>query len=156
MSVASCVSCKTVSGRTTPVGGVVYQDAYWMLFLRSQPLLVPGQGFIVLKRHCEHLTELTPAELASLGPMMQRTHQALDQVLKPAKVHFGLYAEVVKHIHLHVLPRMPEMPIGNIPVTLLGGWYELLKQLHLKRPFTDEAVADVAQRLRQTFEAVQT
>ncbi len=116
--------------------------------------VVPGQGFIVLKRHCERLHDLTPAELAALGPIMRQTQVALDRVLNPAKVHFGLYAEGVKHIHLHVFPRMPTMPAGNIPITFLQVWYELLVYLRLKQPFFDTTVADVAMQLRHAFQTL--
>jgi diadenosine tetraphosphate (Ap4A) HIT family hydrolase len=146
-----CVSCNTLAARPPSPGGIVYQDDHWAFFLRSRPLLVSGQGFIVLKRHCERLSELTPAELQTLGPMMQRAETALDRVLRPAKVHFGLYAEAVQHIHLHVLPRMPSMPAGNIPVTLLSAWYDVLVRLRLKRAYPDSVVADVAQRLRDVM-----
>ena len=97
MAEVHCVSCATLSGVNVPPGGIIYDDSQWVVFLRARPLLVPGQGFIVLKRHCEHLSELTPAELAALGPMLQHTQRAYDRVLQPAKVHFGLYAEGVKH-----------------------------------------------------------
>jgi diadenosine tetraphosphate (Ap4A) HIT family hydrolase len=83
--------------------------------------------------------------------MMQRVEIALEQVLQPAKVHFGLYAESVRHIHLHVLPRMPSMPAGNIPITFLQVWYDLLAHLGLRRAYPDSAVADAAQRLRDVM-----
>lgn len=149
-----CISCATLAGDNQPPGGIVYEDAYWVFFLRSRPLLVPGQGFIVLKRHCERLNDLTPAELAALGPMMQQTQVALDLVLNPAKVHFGLYAEGVKHIHLHVFPRMPAMPAGNILIAFLQVWYEFLVYLRLKQPFFDTTVADVARQLRHAFQTL--
>jgi diadenosine tetraphosphate (Ap4A) HIT family hydrolase len=148
-----CISCATLAGHNQPPGGIIYEDAYWVFFLRSRPLLVPGQGFIVLKRHCEYLDNLTPAELAALGPILRQTQVALDRVLQPAKVHFGLYAERVKHIHLHVFPRMPSMPAGNIPITFLQVWYEFLAYLHLKQPYSDIVVADFALQLRHAFHA---
>jgi diadenosine tetraphosphate (Ap4A) HIT family hydrolase len=150
---AYCISCNTVEGRRQPPGGILYQDDYWVFFLRSRPLLIPGQAFIVLKRHCERLSELTPAELSTLGPMMERAEYALDQVLKPAKIHFGLYGEAVQHIHLHVFPRMPNMPEGNIPVTLLNVWYDVLCRIGLRHAYSDEVVAGVARRLRDTLQA---
>jgi diadenosine tetraphosphate (Ap4A) HIT family hydrolase len=110
MGAASCVSCATLAGARHPPGGVLYDDTHWVVFLRARPLLAPGQGFIVLKRHCEHLSQLTPAELAALGGVMHHTQCAYDLALQPAKVHFGLYAESVRHLHLHIMPRMPGMP----------------------------------------------
>jgi diadenosine tetraphosphate (Ap4A) HIT family hydrolase len=76
------MSCDTVAGRRQPPGGIVYQDDNWAFFLHSRPLLIPGQGFIVLKRHCERLSELTPTELQTLGSMMQCAEIALEQVLQ--------------------------------------------------------------------------
>jgi diadenosine tetraphosphate (Ap4A) HIT family hydrolase len=154
MAEVQCPSCATLSGITVPPGGILYDDSHWVVFLRARPLLVPGQGFIVLKRHCEHLNQLTSAELAALGSMLHHTQCAYDRVLQPAKIHFGLYAEGVKHLHLHIIPRMPTMPAGNIPMTFLHVWATLLASVRLKRPFPDAIVADVARQLRQAFAVV--
>ena len=151
-----CISCEVITGKSIPPGGIVYEDAFWLVFLHSQPLLVAGQGFIVLKRHCEHLAELEPAEAAALGPLIQRTAQVMDRTLQPVKTHFGLYAEGVKHLHLHVLPRVATLPAGNIPVTFLEIWYETLARLHLKRPYSNKAVVEVAHKLRAAFQALST
>jgi diadenosine tetraphosphate (Ap4A) HIT family hydrolase len=124
MSRADCISCATLAGTRSPPGGIINEDACWAFFLRARPLLIPGQGCIVLRRHCERLSDLLPDEAQALGPMMQRVEQALTHVLKPAKVHFGLYGEAVHHLHLHVFPRMPSMPAGNIPITFLTVWYD--------------------------------
>ena len=154
MAELQCVSCATLAGRTVPPGGILYDDSYWVVFLRARPLLAPGQGFIVLKRHCERLDELTPAELTALGPMLHHTQCAYDQVLRPAKVHFGLYAEEVKHLHFHITPRMPTMPAGNIRLTFLHTWTTLLAAVGLKRPFPDAIVADAGEQLRKAFASV--
>ena len=100
-----CVSCRTLSGELQPPGGIIYDHAHWVLFLRSRPLLTPGQGFIVLKRHCEDIATLTMEEAATLGEVMRRAAATYMQVLAPERVHFGLDAEETRHVHLHVLPR---------------------------------------------------
>ncbi|MEM7802244.1 MAG: HIT family protein [Chloroflexota bacterium] len=143
-----CISCETVAGRFQPPDGILYETEYWIIFLRSRPLLVAGQGFLVLKRHRESLAELTSEELAEIGPLMQKVQLAYDQVLNPDKVHFALYAEDVKHIHFHVLPRVSSLPAGNIPIVFLSRWYMLLSKLGLRRPFSDKAVEAVALRLK--------
>ena len=50
MGTSSCISCPTLAGEVVPPGGIVYDDADWMVFLRSRPLLTPEQEVIVLKR----------------------------------------------------------------------------------------------------------
>jgi len=49
---------------------------------------------------------------------------------------------------------MPTMPAGNIPMTFLHVWMELLARVRLKRPFTDDAVRDVALRLHDVFDTM--
>jgi len=71
--------------------------------------------------------------------------------LQTAKVHFGIYAEEVKHIHVHVFPRMPNMPPGNIPNLWIGQWMDLLHRLGLKQTYSDEIVTQYARDLRQSY-----
>jgi diadenosine tetraphosphate (Ap4A) HIT family hydrolase len=152
MTSSNCVSCKTIRGDIYPPGGILYENRAWLMFLRSCPPLVAGQGFIILKRHCETITELTPLEQELLGVTMVKTAQAMGAVLKPEKVHFGLYAESVKHIHLHVTPRLSTLPAGNIPLMWLTTWWSVLTHLKLRRPISDTAVALVAEQLQVAFE----
>jgi diadenosine tetraphosphate (Ap4A) HIT family hydrolase len=146
-----CLSCRTLAGEVQPPGGIIYNNSHWVVFLRSRPLLTPGQGFIVLKRHCEDVASLTPEEAATLGEVMRRAAMTYTHVLAAERVHFGLYAEEIRHIHLHVLPRTRALPAGNIPTTLLGVWYAVLQTLRLRHSCSDDEVADVADSLRQHF-----
>jgi diadenosine tetraphosphate (Ap4A) HIT family hydrolase len=114
--------------------------------------LVAGQGFIVLKRHCERVGDLTDEEQASLGQTLTRTAQAMDIALKPEKVHFGLYAEGAKHIHLHVTPRVAILPAGNIPLVWLATWNSALEGLKLRKPISDAQVMAVAEALKAAFQ----
>ena len=152
MNSLSCVSCRSVQGDIHPPGGILYQNACWVVFLRSKPPLVAGQGFIVLKRHCENVAELHPQEQETLGLTMAKTAQAMSIVLRPEKVHFGLYGESVKHIHLHVMPRLSTLPAGNIPLMWLSVWRGSLESLKLRKPISDVAVASVALQLKAAFE----
>ena len=146
-----CVSCRTLSGEVQPPGGIVYDYAHWVVFLRSRPLLTPGQGLIVLKRHCEDVATLTVEEAATLGEVMRRAAVTYMHALAPERVHFGLYAEETRHVHLHVLPRTRALPAGNIPTTLLGAWYAVLQRLQLRHSYSDDEVAQVANMLRAGF-----
>jgi diadenosine tetraphosphate (Ap4A) HIT family hydrolase len=121
------------------------------MFLRSRPPLIAGQGFIALKRHCENVAELMPDEQRLLGVTMTQTARAMMKVLRPEKVHFGLYAEGVKHIHLHVTPRTAVLPAGNIPLVWLSVWRDLLERVKLRQSISDAAVAAVGERLRGAF-----
>jgi diadenosine tetraphosphate (Ap4A) HIT family hydrolase len=149
---AACISCQTVAGDYQPPGGILYEDNCWVLFLSARPSLVAGQGFIVLKRHCENVADLTPEEQATLGVMMAKTAEVMSRTLHAEKVHFGLYGEGVKHIHLHVTPRTAALPGGNIPMTYLSVWRDVLEKLRLRQPISDAAVATAAAQLKTAFE----
>lgn len=147
----SCISCQTVSGTFQPPGGIVFDNDYWLVALRKNPHRSPCYPFIILKRHCEHVNELTQDEAASLGETMRLTAQAVTAVVQPAKIHFGVYAEEVKHLHVHVFPRMPDMIPGNKPHRRIMRFYEWLNRWGVKQPFSDEEVAAIAMELRTAF-----
>ena len=147
-----CLSCDTLAGRAQTPGGIIYDSAHWIIVMRAKPLLIAGPAFLILKRHCENFNDLTRDELHAMSDTMQLISRAYQPVLHPEKVHFGLYGEGVKHIHLHVLPRTADLPPGNIPIRYLQRWKKLLVALHLARPISDEKVADVADQLRAALE----
>ncbi|MFT3891110.1 MAG: HIT family protein [Anaerolineales bacterium] len=129
----------------------MFEDQYWMVVLRANPVRFPCLPLLILKRHCEDMAELSSEESAALGQLMQLTSQVLNKVLQPAKVHFGIYAEDVKHIHVHVFPRMPKMPAGNIPNLWLNQWFGFLNAIGLKKSYSNEVVASYAEQLRDAY-----
>src|SRR5262245_45294683 len=147
----SCISCATVSGAFLPPGGTAFETPKWMVVLRANPVRFPCLPLMILKRHCKDMAELDQEECSSLGPLIQLTARVLSVVVKLAKVHFGIYAEQVKHIHVHVFPRMPDMPPGNIPNLWIEQWMDLLHALALKKPYSYEAVAEYAETLRSAY-----
>ncbi len=63
----NCLVCLTLCGEAAPPGGVIYEDPHWLVDHALPPVYFRGQLILKLKRHCEHLAELTPAEsLAAL------------------------------------------------------------------------------------------
>jgi diadenosine tetraphosphate (Ap4A) HIT family hydrolase len=107
-----CMSCNILSGRTPSPGGVIYENEAWHVDSIQPPVVWKGFLIVKLKRHCEHIAELTPQESLSLGPTLQQTCRALSDVLNPAKIYVCSFGDGVKHIHFWVLPRPPEMRPG--------------------------------------------
>jgi diadenosine tetraphosphate (Ap4A) HIT family hydrolase len=151
MLVPGCTSCDILAGRLTSPGGVIYEDEYWHVDSVVRP--VYWRGFLItkLKRHCEHLAELTPEEASALGSVVQATCAALTTVLQPAKVYVCSFGDGVKHIHLWVLPRPPEMRPGMHWVMLNLDLRTLLtRRLGINRwVCTDREVAELADQLRE-------
>jgi diadenosine tetraphosphate (Ap4A) HIT family hydrolase len=153
MLIPGCMSCDILAGKRTPPGGVIYEDDYWHVDSVVSPVLWRGFLIVKLKRHCEHLAELTPPEAAALGPVVRTTCRALSQVLKPAKVYVCSFGDGVKHIHLWVLPRPPEMRAGMHWVFLhLDARAFITRRFGVRRCIvSDEEAAHIADRVRQRF-----
>jgi diadenosine tetraphosphate (Ap4A) HIT family hydrolase len=112
-----CLSCDLLAGKKTVPGGVIHDGDHWLVLHQASPIRYPGYLFVVLKRHCEHIADLAAGEAASLGPTTRLTCQALRAALSPAteKVYVCSFGEGVKHVHFHVIPRLPGVPGGVMP-----------------------------------------
>ncbi len=152
MLIPGCMSCDIIAGKRVEPGGVIYEDDYWHIgTMGSLPVVWRGFLSIKLKRHCEHLADLSREEALALGPVIQSTCLALTEVLKPAKVYVCSFGEGVKHVHLWVLPRPADMRPGMHPVIFnLDMRTALTRWLGIKKWIVSEAeVAGIAQRLRE-------
>jgi diadenosine tetraphosphate (Ap4A) HIT family hydrolase len=78
MLVEDCLSCNLLTGKLKAPGGVIYEDNYWIVEHSISPVLLRGYLIIKLKRHCEHLAELTPEESLALGTVIQKTCLAIS------------------------------------------------------------------------------
>jgi diadenosine tetraphosphate (Ap4A) HIT family hydrolase len=76
--------------------------------LESPP--VPGWLVIAPLRHVEQWDALDPAELRELGPLVARVSSALRAETPTAKVYVSVFAEVLPHVHVHVVARPPDLP----------------------------------------------
>lgn len=131
-STRNCISCEIVAGQRVEPGGTLYENAFWHVGSVLQPVVWHGFTIVKLRRHCEHLAQLTPQEAAGLGPVLSATCQALTDVLHPGKVYVSSFGDGVQHIHFWVLPRPAAMRPGIHPVlfnldmrlglTRLLGW----------------------------------
>jgi diadenosine tetraphosphate (Ap4A) HIT family hydrolase len=152
MLIPGCVSCEIVAGKRVEPGGVIYENEYWHVgTMGGLPVVWRGFLCIKLKRHCEQLADLTPEEALALGPVIQSTCLALEEVLKPAKVYVCSFGEGVRHIHWWVLPRPPDMRPGMHPVIFnLDLRNTLTRYLGIKKWIVSETeVAEIAQRVRE-------
>jgi diadenosine tetraphosphate (Ap4A) HIT family hydrolase len=151
--ISGCLSCDIVAGKQVEPGGVIYENTYWHVGSAVGPPVWRGFLVIKLKRHCEHLAELTPAEAAALGPVMRATCLALSEVLSPAKVYLCSFGDRVRHIHFWALPRPVGMRPGMHSVMFnLDTRLTLTRLLGIKKwVISDEEMGDTAGKLREIF-----
>lgn len=150
MLVPGCVSCDIVAGKQVEPGGVIYEDGYWHVGSFAHfPVVWPGFLILKLKRHCEHLADLSPEEASVLGQIIQSTCSALMNVLQPAKVYVCSFGDGVRHVHFWLLPRPADMLPGMHSVMFNLDMRMTLTRLGIKRwIIAEKEVIRIADQLR--------
>ncbi|WP_328478038.1 hypothetical protein OHA21_26080 [Actinoplanes sp. NBC_00393] len=101
-----CTACDLTSGRAHLPGGRIDETGHWVVEHCVGPL---GVGTLIVKpfRHVLHVADLTAAESAELGPLLQRTSAAVTELTAPEQVYVTLWSHaggVPGHIHFVVQP----------------------------------------------------
>lgn len=110
--VPGCFACTQLAQREQlPPRLRIYDDGLWWV-AHSFNSALPGWLVLQPQRHVTSLADLTVAESAALGPLLQRLSQALSQVVGCPKTYVVLFAELERfqHLHLHVIPRAADLP----------------------------------------------
>ena len=108
--VASCVACDVVAGRVVPAGGVVLREHGIHLHGVAGPTPVAGWVVATIERHVRCLGDLTDDEAGRLARLAARVQRAQRDVLGAQVAYAVSLGEVVRHFHLHLIPRYASTP----------------------------------------------
>jgi diadenosine tetraphosphate (Ap4A) HIT family hydrolase len=116
-----CYSCEHDSAANPPPREAACVTAYWRVVHAFNSSL-PGWLVILPRRHVTALDELDDAELVELGLLQGRVSAALRQVVGCTKTYSALYAEAegFAHLHVHLVPRMPDQPVDRRGPAVFG------------------------------------
>jgi diadenosine tetraphosphate (Ap4A) HIT family hydrolase len=83
---------------------------------------LPGWLILLPRRHVTALDELDDDELGELGLLQGRVSAALREVLGCVKTYSILLAEAegFAHLHVHLVPRMPDQPADRRGPAVFG------------------------------------
>jgi|CXWL01.1.fsa_nt_gi diadenosine tetraphosphate (Ap4A) HIT family hydrolase len=110
--ISSCLECAVTAPDSghQPAGGRLFSDATFVVHsvLGGSPL----RGWMVVapRRHVERLIDLDPEEQRRLFELAALVDRGLRTTLGAEKVYLAIFAEVVPHLHLHVIPRYADTP----------------------------------------------
>jgi diadenosine tetraphosphate (Ap4A) HIT family hydrolase len=108
-----CLPCRNngLEPGTLPLRERVYDDGLWRVAHAFNSAL-PGWMVVIARRHITSLADLTLAEAVALGPLLRNLSLALEHVTGAAKAYVVFFAEAKQfpHVHIHVVPRPPELP----------------------------------------------
>jgi diadenosine tetraphosphate (Ap4A) HIT family hydrolase len=106
----SCIACQIVRGSRPAPGGILLREGGLVLHALADPS--PLRGWVVLtsEAHARAWADLDPGALAALGPLAARVMTAQRTALAAEHVYAFAIGDVVKHFHLHLVPRFAGTP----------------------------------------------
>ena len=104
-----CLACDVLEGRIRPPGGVIYEDELWVVDHSISPVRLRGWLIVKPRRHVEDFADLSAAEAASFGLLASAAARAVRDALGAERVNVCSFGEEWRHVHVHVVPRYPEM-----------------------------------------------
>jgi diadenosine tetraphosphate (Ap4A) HIT family hydrolase len=86
---------------------------------RLEPGPVPGWLVVAPQRHVEQLDALDEHEAAALGPLLRESAAALRRAAGGEKIYLAVFAELLPHLHVHVVARPRDWPAAQRGAALL-------------------------------------
>lgn len=146
-----CPACAEIAGQVLAPGGVIHDDGMWFVSHHTGSLTDPGELIVKSRRHCEALSELTPAEADALGPVLRAAMAAMERVVVAERIYAVSFNERLRHLHFLLLPRTADMPRGHVISDLYRRARNLLRKLGLLRNPSPAERAQAATRIRQEW-----
>lgn len=105
-----CQECEIAAGRVDPAGLPPLHRGPFVVHPRTDGGAVPGWFVVAPVRHAEQIDALDDRELAELGPVVAEVAAALRESTPAERVYVSVFAEVLHHLHVHVIARPPGAP----------------------------------------------
>lgn len=105
-----CQGCAIVSGATRPVGGVITRAPGLVLHGVAGPSPVRGWVVISSEQHVRGLYDLDEPTARELGALAARVMRAQREVLGAEHAYAFAIGDVLRHCHLHLVPRFADTP----------------------------------------------
>ncbi|MEM0083925.1 MAG: HIT family protein [Candidatus Methanomethylicia archaeon] len=82
----------------------IYEGRYWKITLNPNQYYL-GRSMIILKRHLEDPLELSDDELMELISLTKTFVKVLKKIFQPDLFNYAMLGNIVRHLHLHIIPR---------------------------------------------------
>lgn len=64
-----------------------------------------GRCNVVFKEHKSEITDLTEEEATAFMNDLRKVAKAIQKAFNPDKINYGAFADTMKHLHFHVVPK---------------------------------------------------
>ena len=111
MTDATCFSCAQDAVHDPPPRDQVLVTEHWRVAHAFDSSLL-GWLVVAPRRHVLALSELSSAEATELGPLLVDLSRGLERAAGCTKTYLMQFSEAegFSHLHMHVVPRMPDQP----------------------------------------------
>jgi diadenosine tetraphosphate (Ap4A) HIT family hydrolase len=145
---ADCRSCRENGGAEVPAHGVVVKTDRWLV--RHAPAPYGLAGWIVIQpiRHIAGPEYFNDEEARDFGPFLRHCQRVLKETTGALRMYNAVMAESVPHMHVHLVPRYEDMPLG------LKGWsvFDVHRLAEAGELHVDPtSVEDIVSRFRQAL-----
>ncbi|QWG73464.1 HIT family protein [Bacillus mycoides] len=106
----SCVICRNHCIKKN----IIFEGKHMIVSLGAVESQVLGYIYVEPRRHIESWYELTSDEMLDLGLIIQKVSLFLKRELKAERVYTVTISEVVRHLHIHVIPREKHSDIKGL------------------------------------------
>lgn len=69
-----------------------------------------GRCNVVFKEHKSEITDLTEEEAAAFIKDVRKVAKSIQKTFNPDKINYGAFADTMKHLHFHVVPKYERGP----------------------------------------------
>jgi diadenosine tetraphosphate (Ap4A) HIT family hydrolase len=108
---SDCPACAFLAeAGDPPPGGVVHRAGGFALHALAGESPLPGWLVLTSERHVRAWYDLDPAPAAALGPLAQQVMRAQRSALGAEHVYAFAIGDVLRHFHLHLVPRFSDTP----------------------------------------------
>lgn len=110
----ACPECERIQAAR----GVLVRGAF-VVHAKPEPAPVPGWLLVAPRRHVEQLDQLDAGEARELGALLKDVSAALRQAAGGEKIYLAVFAEILPHLHFHLVARPPGWPDDERGAALL-------------------------------------
>jgi Diadenosine tetraphosphate (Ap4A) hydrolase and other HIT family hydrolases len=69
-----------------------------------------GRVLIALREHGKEIADLTAEEGAAFMRDLGKAGRAVQAVVNPAKINYGMFSDKLAHLHCHIVPKQADGP----------------------------------------------
>jgi diadenosine tetraphosphate (Ap4A) HIT family hydrolase len=106
-----CLTCDQNAAESLPPREEIWRNEHWRV-AHAFDTALPGWLVVLARRHVVALDELDSDAASELGRLLHQLTAALRAVTGCEKTYVMMLgeAEGFSHLHVHVVPRMPDLP----------------------------------------------